>query len=841
MPIELSQGFRFGAFTAEPLKGSVAGDDGQSCHLAPKAMDVLVRLAEAAPKPVAREDLITAVWGERYVSDEVLTHAIKELRHALGDSPTRPQYIETIPKRGYRLLKKARPIDDPTPTRKGGKRRYLVIAASLALVVVACSWLVVKLTRDGGLTDATPEAHEVTVSGITVNPVPRIAVLPFADLSPDGGQEYFSDGISEEILNQFAKVPGLRVISRQSAFSFKGQNVDIPTIAAKLDVSYVLEGSVRRSGDRVRITAQLIDAKDSSNLWAEAYDRDYSAHNLIEIQSDIARAITGQLRLTLTGYVEARLARVPTENTEAYAAYLIGRERLKNRRLAELGDAIEQFSLAIDLDPQFADAYAGLADACDLHASYSGGQDEFYYEYDSYSGGQSNEHCPPSLAGREQLARKALELDPESAEAWISLGTSIWEQAVRMHGTEPQPKVHEKLNEAIAAFERGLELNPSLSEGYLRYGFNLVWIHVYPDPPFGWVKAWKAGRWLSVFDKGLDVDPLSIPLHARKTWYPITVRSKEEAMWHAQRMVEIAPDSPLGYETVGEQEWALNGRIDESIRWMSKAMEIDPQRPRLPRSIGLAYSALGDTDMALAYFDLANALTSPDAKPAKHALLVEQAIVRLLSGKIDAHHVAELLPPSSQPFKHRGAAKPGMKLGVFVDLVIGRPADALDRMKVHSPECIGGKGFPVSWMNCPADLIRVYQEMGDHETEQALSDAIVRRGQFLVDEYPVVWIQSEHAGILATVGATDAALDVLENLVSSGWRGDYLNKHLGFVLCCDVVFDAIRDHERFRAIADTIEADMAQQLENVRKMERRGELPTLEDLDALIVSAQEGR
>jgi tetratricopeptide (TPR) repeat protein len=318
------------------------------------------------------------------------------------------------------------------------------------------------------------------------------------------------------------------------------------------------------------------------------------------------------------------------------------------------------------------------------------------------------------------------------------------------------------------------------------------------------------------------------------------VSSKEEAMWHAQRMVEIEPDSPLGYATVGEQEWELNGRIDESIRWMSKAMEIDPQRPRLPKSIGVAYSALGDPELALAYFDLADALTSPDAKPAKHGLLVEQAIVRLVSGKTDAHQVAELLPPSSQPFRHGGAAKEGMILGVFVDLVIGRPEDALARMEMFLRECVGAREIPVKWMNCPAQLVRVYQELGDDQAEQSLSDAIVRRGQFFADEYPVVWRQLEHAGTLATVGRTDAALDVLENLVSSGWRGDNYNKHLGFVLCCDVVFDAIRDHERFRAIAATIEADMAQQLENVREMERRGEVPTLVEVNALIASAQEG-
>jgi hypothetical protein len=126
----------------------------------------------------------------------------------------------------------------------------------------------------------------------------------------------------------------------------------------------------------------------------------------------------------------------------------------------------------------------------------------------------------------------------------------------------------------------------------------------------------------------------------------------------------------------------------------------------------------------------------------------------------------------------------------------------------------------------------VYQELGDHEAAQALSDANVREYQLMVDVYPVSWTQLGYAGTLATAGQTDAALDVLENLVSSGWRGDRYYKHQGFHLCCDVIFDAIRDHERFQAIAATIEADMAQQLENVREMERKGELPTLEEVRA---------
>ncbi len=821
--------FRVGDWTVEPDLDRISRG-GKRIHLRPQVMRLLVYLSERQGEVVSSETLMNDLWSGKIVSDATLYNCVAELRHVLSDGIDGQHVIQTVPKKGYRLrlpvsgIGAREPQDQPgsSPQAASGRSRRWIRLTLVGLVLAASALLMVGRQA--------PDPDEK----------PSIAVLAFDNMSADPEQEYLADGISEEILNRLARIESLRVIARHSSFSFKGKDVDILTMAKQMNVRYVLEGSVRRDGSGVRITAQLVDARENSHLWSEAYDRDYSAENLIQIQNEIARAITGRLRMTLTGDEEARLARAPTENTEAYAAYLLGRERLKKRKVAELAEAVEQFSLAVELDPQFAGAYAGLADACGLHASYSGGQNEAYYEYDSYSGGQNNEHCPSSLAGREQLARKALELDPESAEAWISLGTSIWEQAVRMHGTEPQPKIHEKLNEAIAAFERGLELNPTLSEGYQRYGFNLMWVLVYPDPPFGWIKAWQAGRWESVFDRGLEVDPLSIALHARRTWYPVTVGSKEEAMWHAQRMVEIEPDSPLGYATVGEQEWELNGRIDESIRWMSKAMEIDPQRPRLPKSIGVAYSALGDPDMALAYFDLANALTSPDAKPAKHGLLVEQAIVRLMSGKTDAHQVAELLPPSSQPFRHGGAARAGMRLGVFVDLVTGRPADALARMEAFLRECVGARDIPVKWMNCPAHVVRVYQELGDQEAEQALSDAIVSRGQYLSVEYPAVWWKLQYAGALATAGRTDAALDVLEKVVSSGWRGDYTNKHLGFFLCCDVIFDAIRDHERFRAIADTIEADMAQQLENVREMQRHGEILTLEEVTALSASAQVG-
>jgi TolB-like protein/cytochrome c-type biogenesis protein CcmH/NrfG len=658
-----------------------------------------------------------------------------------------------------------------------------------------------------------------------------IAVLPFDNMSADPEQEYFSDGISEEILNLLAQIESLKVIARHSSFSFKGKDVDIAMMAEQMKVRHILEGSVRRSGDRVRITAQLIDARDSSHLWSETFDRDYSAENLFYIQSEIARAITSRLRMTLTGDDEDRLAKVPTESTEAYAAYLLGRQRLTDRKVDEATVAVEQFALAIKLDPQFAGAYSGLADAC------------FMFEH--LTGGQRNEYCPSSPGGREQLARQALELDPDSGEAWTSLGNSIWEQAVRTlqsGSSEPLPEIRAQLHEAIAAFERGVELSGDRAKSYQWewYGRNLLWIHVYPDPPAGWIKAWQSGRWESVFDKGLEVDPLSIPLHYMKSWYPVTVRSKDEAKWHAQRIVEIAPDSPLGYETVGEHEWVLNRRIDESIRWTSKALSIDPQNPEFPMTIGRAYAALGDPDMALAYFDLAKALTAPDNPTGQHNLLLAQTVTWLVSGKSDPQKLGELLPLLSELKSWDDTALWfANELGVFVDLATRRPADALSRIEAYMPQCLVEEDFFDKNLNCPNELVRVYQELGDHKAAQTLSDAIVRRAQLWTEGFPAEWSRRGYAGYLATAGRTDEALDILEDLVSSGWRGDSYNKYPGFMLCCDVSFDAVRNDERFQAIVATIEADMAQQLKNVREMQRRGEVPTLEEVKALIASELE--
>jgi TolB-like protein len=400
------------------------------------------------------------------------------------------------------------------------------------------------------------------------------------------------------------------VIARQSSFYFKGKDVDIATIAERLAVGWVLAGSVRRHGEQVRISVQLIDARDSTNAWSGTFDRELSAVNLVHVQREVARTVTRELRMTLTETDEQQLAKVPTENTEAYMAYLLGRERLRDRKVDELAQATEQFALAIELDPVFAAAYSGLADACFL--------------YHIYSGGHTQEACPfETNAWREEvsaslmpLVDKALELDDQCGEAWITRGQLLWDHL------DGNPEDMPKFREAHAAFERGLALNPSHSQGYLWYALSLFNANLYDDPPYGWIEAWEQDVWQSVAKRGLEIDPLSVPLHTNLARYPYWTKELDEAYEHAHRIVEIAPDSPRGYEQLAILSRDQSGRMDDAIKWFHKAARADEKNPGLPGSIGVAYATLGDLEMALAYYGRVRGIHSADATGPQHDIVM---------------------------------------------------------------------------------------------------------------------------------------------------------------------------------------------------------------------------
>jgi adenylate cyclase len=371
--------FRVGSWLVAPSLNTISNKD-TTVRLEPKAMEVLVCLAQHAGETLPKEILFQTVWPDTFVTDDVLTHSISELRRAFADDAHQPRIIQTIPKRGYRLVA-------PVNTTRA---------------------------------EAAPTASVAQES---------IAVLPFINLSADSENEFFTDGITEEIINALAQIKELHVVARSSAFSFKGKHVDPRIVGEELNVRTVLEGSVRRADSRLRITVQLINAADGYHLWSERYDREMK--DVFEIQDEIARSIAQRLKVTFEGRQEP-LVKVGTKNLEAYQLYLKGRALLYKRGPA-IPHALECCRQAVTLDPEYALAWAGLADSHTVLGYYGLVRPE------------------ATMQSAIESARRAVALDASLSEAHNALAMAslmgAWDRA-----------------EAERGFLRALELNPRYTQ-----------------------------------------------------------------------------------------------------------------------------------------------------------------------------------------------------------------------------------------------------------------------------------------------------------------------------------------------------------------------------------------
>ncbi len=354
----LRSGFTLGDWAIYPLEGRLSRAQ-EDRRVQPKSMEVLLQLAEAGGAVVERDRLLREIWGERAVSDEPLTRCIGELRRALGDDRSNPTYIRTIPKRGYKLLQEATPHGEQSrrsrPARSA-RNTFLLVAGVAVLSIAALVFINTWRTDEPGRAQLS--------KSIAVDR--SIAVLPFADMSPEGDQAYLSDGISEELLNLLTKIPELRVISRTSSFSFRQTSLDIASIAEQLGVAYVLEGSVRTSGGKIRITAQLIDALTDSHIWSETYDRELE--DVFAIQEDIAAAVVSKLELTLLS------GRLKTRETspEAYALFLKARYLHEHTGGDSFLQAFDFYKAALEVDEDYVPAWVWLAALYDDTVNSSG-------------------------------------------------------------------------------------------------------------------------------------------------------------------------------------------------------------------------------------------------------------------------------------------------------------------------------------------------------------------------------------------------------------------------------------------------------------------------------------
>ena len=439
---------------------------------------------------------------------------------------------------------------EPNRSIKRGTARKIV-AMTIALAVVAAGLFVYQLLRstahshlEGGA-PATPQSEGLAGARASI-PEKSIAVLPFVNMSADKNDEYLSDGMTEELINMLAKVPGLRVPGRTSCFAFKGKSEEniFRKVGDQLHVGTVLEGSVRKAGDKLRVTAQLINVSDGYHLWSKDYDGDVK--DILKFQSNVAEQVVQALQVQLGTEAARALSKKPTENAEAYRLYLLGRYHFAKFTRAGWTNAIHYFEQALQVDPSYTLAYCGLADTY------------------GWAGGQT-------LPGREawakemEFARKALALDPNLAEAHLSMGTALY-SVLGPYASKKE-------------LDRAVELNSNLALAYDQYGWTFAEMSRFDDA-------------IAAEKKALELDPLNTFLNTDLAFFLYWARRYEEATTQIRKTLELDPNNAFAHSILG---WCLIEKANkaEARAEFQKATSLD-DLPWYISSLGYACAANGD-------------------------------------------------------------------------------------------------------------------------------------------------------------------------------------------------------------------------------------------------------
>ena len=576
-----TQRYCFGVFELDAAAGELR-KSGVLIRVAPQPLKLLLLLTSRPGELVTREEIREAIWGkETYVDfDQGLNVCMRQIRAALSDDAATPRYVETLPRRGYRFVAPVQAVGprgdvDVLPAPRSGPvlrlPRILIGSVALAICAAAGIWIV---WRDG--------------RAMTNPPVSSIAVLPFADLSPQKDQAYFCEGVAEELIYALTQVKGLKVVARGSSFRFAGKQQDARDVGAKLGVDSVLEGVLRREGDWLRITAWLVDARNGYQIWSGAYDD--KLENLLEVQKRVAEAILLSLSVKLDrGQVAAR-GPANQEQVGVYELYLQVRYHWSKRSVESLKKSLEYFQEAVTRDSGFAPAHAGLADSYALLGN---------------NGGMA---VDAAFSRSRAEAMLALRLNDRLAEAHVSLGFIRWIYDADWAGAETE-------------FRRAIELSPGSSEGHHMHAHVLQ-------------QTGHLDEALAAMKLASRLDPLSLPIseevghtlylqreydHAiQQYWKTLAidasfVRTYDALGWaYAQKGMyaeaEAAflkaggmrglsgsePDAAAAVAYVA----ARGGRAKEARGWLREA-EGRGQGKVQPRALAMVHLALGERDAAI--------------------------------------------------------------------------------------------------------------------------------------------------------------------------------------------------------------------------------------------------
>ena len=598
--------FRVGVWVVSPRLNNLSCN-GKTIHLEPKVMQVLVCLAEAADV-VSKEKLMSTVWAGTFVTDDVLTRSISELRKVFEDDPKNPRYIQTIPKGGYRLIVPAeqivsnQPVSGQIVSNNGGNHtgatntasasalaasapriRRLKLAAVLAIALAVLFLLALALTHSRYTSSAPPRPA-------------MLAVLPFQNLNNDSSQDYFSDGLTAEMISQLGRLPSdrLGVIAWSSMIRYKGVKKSEDEVGAALGANYIVEGTVRRAGDHVRITAELVRTGERAHIWGNSYDGDLI--DVLAVQTRVAREIASEIQLRLTPEQQARLGNPAQVNPEGYDAYLKGKAITDSGMKMTPAQDIEHFQKAIQLAPGYAPPFVAFAMYQRKLASFG-----FAPSKPSYDSGRS-------------AIERALQIDPNLAAAHRELAWIYW------RGEWNFPA-------ADTAFRRALELNPNDAQAHEEYSLYLKSQRRYTEAlqeinlatklsPLEPVSFANAGTLLGLmqrydfmteyFNKAIQLDPDDAYVHERFGTALLWESKTEQAIHELQKAVDLSQQQSEKVAWLS-YAYAISGKPQNALALLEELKRNPRQQYVSPFYMALPYVGLGDKESSIHWLEKAYA------------------------------------------------------------------------------------------------------------------------------------------------------------------------------------------------------------------------------------------